>query len=102
VSGKKALAIEAFGNALLRLPTIVADNAGLDSSELVTTLRGAISRGEAEAGLDVEGETVGNMRELGITECFKVKYTALNSAFEAAEQILRVDSIIQAAPRQRQ
>lgn len=80
VQGKKALAIECFANALLRLPTIVADNAGLDSSELITTLRGSISTGDNEAGLDVENNKIGNMRELGVTECYKVKYTALNSA----------------------
>lgn len=35
-AGKAALAMEAFTRALRQLPTIIADNAGLDSSELVT------------------------------------------------------------------
>ena len=35
VKGKKALAIEAFSMALRAIPTIIADNAGYDSSELV-------------------------------------------------------------------
>jgi T-complex protein 1 subunit beta len=35
-AGKAALAMEAFSRALRQLPTIIADNAGLDSSELVT------------------------------------------------------------------
>lgn len=35
VKGKQALAIEAFSLALRALPTIIADNAGYDSSELV-------------------------------------------------------------------
>lgn len=39
--------------------------------------------------------------QLGIFEAFKVKHAALLSATEAAEQILRVDDIIKAAPRQR-
>ena len=34
-SGKKSLAIEAFARALRSLPLTVADNAGLDSSELI-------------------------------------------------------------------
>lgn len=45
---------------------------------------------------------VDDMRELGITECLRVKEQALISASEAAELILRVDEIIRCAPRQRQ
>ena len=35
VKGKKALAIQGFAKALKSLPTIIADNGGYDSSELV-------------------------------------------------------------------
>jgi len=35
VSGKQALAIESYAKALRQLPTIIADNAGYDSAELV-------------------------------------------------------------------
>jgi chaperonin GroEL (HSP60 family) len=45
IAGKAALAMEAFSRALRQLPTIIADNAGLDSSELVTQLRAAHARG---------------------------------------------------------
>jgi hypothetical protein len=41
VAGKAALAMEAFSRALRQLPTIIADNAGLDSSELVAQMRAA-------------------------------------------------------------
>ncbi len=34
--GKKQLAMEAFARALRQLPTIIADNAGLDSAEIVS------------------------------------------------------------------
>lgn len=42
--GKKALAMEAFARALRQLPTIIADNGGYDSSELITQLRAAHAR----------------------------------------------------------
>ena len=42
------------------------------------------------------------MRELGVTECFRVKEQAVHSAAEAAEMILRVDEIIRCAPRKRE
>ncbi len=39
---------------------------------------------------------------MGIFESYKAKNSALMSATEATEMILRVDDIIKAAPRQRQ
>lgn len=102
IEGKQSLAIEAFGRALRQLPTIIADNAGYDSAELVQNLRSAVANGDNEAGLDMNTGKVGNMKELGITECLRVKEQALVSASEAAEMILRVDDIVRCAPRKRE
>ncbi|KAM6571190.1 T-complex protein 1 subunit beta [Cannabis sativa] len=100
--GKKSHAIEAFSRALLTIPTIIADNAGLDSAELVAQLRAEHHKEGCNAGIDVITGTVGNMAELGISEAFKVKQAVLLSATEAAEMILRVDEIITCAPRRRE
>ena len=43
--GKEALAIEAFANALLKVPTIIADNAGYDSADLVSRIRAKHAQG---------------------------------------------------------
>jgi T-complex protein 1 subunit beta len=102
VAGKQALAMEAFSRALRQLPTIIADNAGLDSSEIVTRLRAEHSSGNKSAGIDVKTGDVGDMWSLGIRESFKSKLQVLVSAAEAAEMILRVDDIVKAAPRERQ
>lgn len=102
VEGKQSLAIEAFARALRQLPTIIADNAGYDSAEIVQNLRSAVANGDLEAGLDMNTGQVGNMREIGITECLRVKEQALVSASEAAEMILRVDDIVRCAPRKRE
>jgi T-complex protein 1 subunit beta len=51
IKGKKAIATEAFSRALRQIPTILADNAGYDSSDLVTRLRAAHYEGQADAGL---------------------------------------------------
>lgn len=87
VSGKKALAVEAFAKALRQLPTILADNAGLDSSDLISRLRKAIYSGEKQVGLDLltPGGGIADMRELGIIESYKLKRAVVNSASEAAE-----------------
>ncbi|AGO14208.1 AaceriAER415Wp [[Ashbya] aceris (nom. inval.)] len=99
VDGKKSLAVEAFARALRQLPTILADNAGLDSSEIVSKLRTAIYNGMTTSGLDLENGTIADMRELGIVESYKLKHAVVSSAAEAAEVLLRVDNIIRAKPR---
>lgn len=45
--------------------------------------------------------TIGDMKEMGIRECLRVKEQALISASEASEMILRSDEIITCAPRER-
>lgn len=101
-SGKKALAVEGFARALRSLPEIIASNAGYDSSELVAQLRAAHAAGNSTAGLDMDKGCIGNVRELGITESFKLKRQMLASAVEGAEMIIRVDDILKAAPRERE
>jgi len=100
-AGKEALAIEGFGRALRQIPTIIADNGGYDSSQLVSELRAMHSQDQLYMGLNMVTGEVGDMRELGITESFAVKHAVVNSAAEAAEMILRVDDILKATPRQR-
>jgi len=102
VSGKKAIAAEAFARALRQIPTILADNAGYDSSDLVARLRAAHYEGEAQAGLDMEQGSIGSMKELGVTESYKLKRQVVLSASEAAEMIIRVDDILRATPRKRE
>jgi T-complex protein 1 subunit beta len=99
--GKEAIAMEAFARALFQLPTVIADNAGYDSAQLVSELRAAHTQGTCSMGLNMDAGRVGCMKELGITESFAVKRQVLLSASEAAEMILRVDNIIRCAPRKR-
>ncbi|CAI5500666.1 unnamed protein product [Closterium sp. Naga37s-1] len=87
--GKRALAVEAFASALRAIPTIIADNAGLDSAELVAQLRAAHAEENSHAGIDVITGQSGDMEECGIYESLKVKQAVLMSATEAAEMILR-------------
>lgn len=97
--GKRSLAMRAYARALRQIPTILADNAGLDAAELVTQIMASSSK---SAGLDLHKGCVGDMRALGVRESYSSKRQSLLSATEAAEMILRVDDIIQAAPRRRE
>lgn len=51
--GKRSHAIEAFSRALVAIPTTIADNAGLDSAELIAQLRAEHHNEESSAGIDV-------------------------------------------------
>jgi len=99
--GKESIAMEAFARALRKLPTIIADNAGYDSSELIAQLRAAHNSGKKTFGLNMDIGRIEDVQKLGITESFHLKRQVLLSASEAAEMIVRVDNIIKAAPRQR-
>lgn len=110
--GKKQLAMEAFARALRSLPTIIADNAGFDSAELIAKIRaehaahvaaqvGATTHVPCRVGIDIRAGAPGDMEALGVTEALKLKRQVLLSAAEAAEMILRVDDIIKCAPRRR-
>jgi len=102
VGGKESVAMEGFAKALMQIPTILADNAGLDSAELVGQLRAAHAKGNNTMGLDFAVGDVQDMKEKGIMESFRSKMSQLCSAAEAAEMIIRVDDIIKNAPRQRE
>ncbi len=83
------------------IPTILADNAGYDSSELVSQLKAAHYEGKVHSGLNMETGEIGDMSKLGVKESLKVKLQILMSAAEAAEMILRIDDIINAPARKR-
>merc|ERR1712211_218475 len=121
--GKEARAMTSFANALRQLPSIIAENGGYDSAQLVSELKAKHILGEStmvgycsaatvwkwiklnilsSKGLNMTEGKVGCMKELGITESFSVKRQVLVQASEAAEMILRVDDILKAAPRQRE
>lgn len=87
VQGKKQMAVESFAKALQQLPTILADNAGLDSNDLITRLRAAVYGGLSSSGLDLltRGGGIADMRELGVVESYKLKRAVVSSASEAAE-----------------
>ena len=53
MTGKQALACEAFARALRQLPTIICDNAGYDSADFVTQLRSEIHSGKTSWGLNM-------------------------------------------------
>ncbi|KAL8436977.1 hypothetical protein ACSSS7_001341 [Eimeria intestinalis] len=91
--GKESLAIECYARALRQIPTIILDNAGLDSADIVSQLRSLHHQGNHTAGVDVRGDGgTADVKELGILEAFKSKLSQICFATEAAEMVLFMPS----------
>jgi archaeal chaperonin len=97
VGGREQMAIEAFATALEIIPRTLAENAGLDTIDMVIALRSAHEKGQKTFGLDVfEGKPIDMLKE-GVIEPLRVKTQAISSAVEAACMILRIDDNIASA-----
>jgi len=99
--GKESAAVESFAKALQQIPSILADNGGFDSAEILGMLKASHARGDHTSGIEFMQGGIADMASLGIMESFRSKMSQLCSAAEAAEMIIRVDDIIKNAPRQR-
>eukprot|EP01064_Diplonema_japonicum_P037784 TRINITY_DN896_c0_g1_i1.p1 TRINITY_DN896_c0_g1~~TRINITY_DN896_c0_g1_i1.p1 ORF type:complete len:577 (+),score=191.11 TRINITY_DN896_c0_g1_i1:60-1733(+) len=98
----KVKAMEAFAQALVQIPLIIGESAGMPAQfahDLAEIHRR--SDGTCRQGLDINNGTFLDAQAAGITESFLSKSSSLEYAVEAAEMILRVDDIIRCAPRQR-
>ncbi|CAF1299498.1 unnamed protein product [Adineta steineri] len=90
---KESVAIESFARALRQLPTIIADNAGYDSAELVANFRAAHTAEKSTYGPDRDKGVTADMVDLGIVESYHLKREVVSSA---AEMVSRIDNIIRA------
>ena len=96
VGGKEQLAVEAFAEALKVIPKTLAENAGLDTIDvLVKAISEHKNKGKA-IGVDVFAGEPADMLERGVIEPARVKRQAIKSASEVAIMILRIDDVIAA------
>ncbi|KAG8901493.1 T-complex protein 1 subunit theta [Tulasnella sp. 403] len=103
-SGLKGLnqhAVRKFATALEVVPSTLAENAGLDATEVISRL---YAKHEAESGkawgVDIENETDGSLDTAAtqIYDSLSAKSWGIKLATEAAVTVLRVDSIIMSKP----
>jgi len=89
--------IKRFADALEVVPRTLAENAGLDATEVLSTLYAAHqSNDDGAMGVDVEGENGGviDAAKAGIFDLLEGTLWAIRYGTEAAANVLRVDSII--------
>ncbi|MEX2720820.1 MAG: thermosome subunit alpha [Candidatus Wukongarchaeota archaeon] len=92
--GREQLAVRAFAEALEIVPRTLAENAGLDPTDITVELRAAHDEGKADWGVDVMNGKASDMTALNVWEPVIVKKHAIKSANEAAVMILRIDDVI--------
>jgi len=97
VGGREQLAIEAFADSAEAIPKTLAENAGLNTIDILVALRSAHQKKKGYTmGVDVFSGDITNMLEKGVIEPVLVKQQALKSAAEVASMILRIDDVIAA------
>lgn len=103
VAGKEQLVMNMFAKSLEAIPKIIADNAGLDSLDIINKLRhkhgtylnNSAKGGEENIYLGVDINTgIGNSFETFVWEPAVVKINALKAATEAACTILSIDETV--------
>jgi len=95
VGGREQLAIEAFAESMEIVPKTLAENAGLESIDILVGLRSAHEKKNGHLmGVDVFKGKIVNSYEDGVVEPLKVKEQAMKSAAEVASMILRIDDVI--------
>lgn len=95
IGGREQLAIEAFAEAMEIVPKALAENAGLQSIDILVALRSAHEKaGGQTMGVDVFTGKIMDMYKNGVIEPSRVKEQAIKSASEAASMILRIDDVI--------
>ena len=97
VGGREQLAIEAFADTLEIIPKTLAENAGLDTLDIMVALKAAHEKkGGSAMGVNVFEGGVADMLEKGVVEPMVVKLQAVKSGVEVASMILRIDDVVAA------
>ncbi|MEM2878186.1 MAG: thermosome subunit beta [Candidatus Hadarchaeales archaeon] len=100
VGGREALAINAFANAVESIPKTLAENAGLDSIDILVDLRAKHEKQNGKwMGVNVLNGEITDMKINKVVEPLRVKTQAIKSASDASIMILRIDDVIAATKK---
>jgi thermosome len=101
VGGREALAINSFANAIESIPRTLAENAGLDSIDILVDLRAKHEKPDGKYfGVNVYNGKISDMKKEGVIEPLRIKAQAIKSASEAAIMILRIDDVIASSKKE--
>jgi len=97
VQGRAKLGIQAFADALLIIPKVLAQNAGLDAQESIVTLMDSLgSESMKFPGLDLKSGKAMDALQAGVVDNYCVKRQLIHSCVVIASNLLLVDEIMKA------
>jgi len=94
IYGKQQLLVAAYAKALEVIPRQVAENGGLDATDILNKLRQKHAQGHTWFGVDVNEGDVCDTYEAYVWEATVMKRNAIAAATEAACLILSVDETV--------
>mmetsp|Transcript_11219 Transcript_11219/g.30331 ORF Transcript_11219/g.30331 Transcript_11219/m.30331 type:complete len:542 (+) Transcript_11219:45-1670(+) len=94
--GLDQYAIRKFAEAMEVVPRTLAENGGMDATNIIANLYAAQQDGKKTTGVDIETGAVGDMQAKSIFDLLATKVQAFKLAADAASTVLRVDQIIMA------
>ncbi|XP_015578687.1 T-complex protein 1 subunit theta [Ricinus communis] len=97
-TGLDQYAIAKFAESFEMVPKTLAENAGLNAMEIISSLYAEHASGNIKVGIDLDGGVCKDISTLNIWDLYVTKYFALKYAADAASTVLRVDQIIMAKP----
>uniref|UniRef100_A0A7N0UZW4 CCT-theta n=1 Tax=Kalanchoe fedtschenkoi TaxID=63787 RepID=A0A7N0UZW4_KALFE len=96
--GLDQYAIAKFAQSFEMVPNTLAENAGLNAMEIISSLYAEHAAGNFKFGIDLEEGVCKDASSMNVWDLFVTKYHALKYAADAACTVLRVDQIIMAKP----
>ena len=95
--GKKKFGIQAFAEALLVVPKILAENAGHDVQDAIVNLQDARAKLDGKlVGLDLDTGKATDTAAAGVWDNYRVKKQYLHLSTVLATQLLLVDEVMKA------
>jgi len=96
VKGRARLGIQAFADALLIIPKVLAQNSGFDQQDTLVKLQEEYTAAGQPVGLDIATGEVLVPGDVGILDNYRVKRQLLHSCSVIAGNLLLVDEIMRA------
>jgi T-complex protein 1 subunit theta len=98
LSGLEQYSVKKFAEALEVFPRTLSENAGLDSTDILSKLYAAHEKGDTKSGVDIERGDIGDVSAQGIRDLLVTKLEAYKLAMNVVLTVLKVDQIIMSKP----
>ncbi len=95
LEGMQSMCVDAYARCLETIPTVLAENAGLEPIAIVTELRNRHAAGNSSTGINVRRATVSDMLEEKVVQPLLVSTSAITLATETVSMIMKIDDIVQ-------